>query len=104
MTRHCGHNGMVWSELMAYIPHLPRNPMLHIGALEHTVQHSQNLIRPTALGWYVVYGSRFIWASLKTPQIENTVVSTFFITEFTFFLNACIKRFGEKDVMNEIKK
>ena len=25
----------------------------------------------------------FLWASLKTPQIENAVVSTFFITEFT---------------------
>ena len=23
------------------------------------------------------------WASLKTPQIENMTVSTFFITEFT---------------------
>ena len=27
----------------------------------------------------IVYPSQ--WASLKTPQIENTVVSTFFITE-----------------------
>ena len=110
-----------------------------------------------------------LWASLKTPQIENTMVSTFFITEFTIqkctsephciswtdidmgktistflyyyflisfitsfspkrfmqalrnstfvwapsagtielctiFFNAQIKCFGEKDVMNEIKK
>ena len=32
------------------MPHLPRNSILRIGPWENTVQHSQNLIHPTALG------------------------------------------------------
>ena len=36
--------------------------------------------------------------------LYNSVVPTDGAIQKVEFLNACIKRFGEKDVMNEIKK
>ena len=42
--------------------------------------------------------------ALKKKKVHNSVVPTDGAHTKVEFLNACIKRFGEKDVMNEIKK
>ena len=55
--------------------------------------------------YHIFFPEAFFWR-VKKIIVHNSVVPTDIDGAHTQveFLNACIKRFGEKDVMNEIKK
>ena len=89
------------------MPHLPRNPVLRIGPWENTVQHSQNLIRPTALGstWdlpctlrSVQFSSlaRHVYTTFSSVQFSSWVFMgaiinvTFSAIAFKLFLKKCV--------------